>query len=78
MSPDPAARSSGKRLPLRNQGLTGRSASANAFQSVTPPRVLPALNGVKRCDPAQGIIDLTSPPILLCVRVRVSPGSIEQ
>ena len=45
---------------------------------VTTPRVLPALNSVKRCDPAAGIIDLTTPPILVCVRAQVSPGSIEQ
>ena len=36
---------------------------SNAFQSggATKPRVLPALNGVKRCHPALGIIDLTTP-----------------
>jgi hypothetical protein len=45
---------------------------------VTTPRVLPALNGVKRCDAAQGIIDLTTPPILVWVRAQVSPGSNEQ
>jgi hypothetical protein len=45
---------------------------------VTTPRALHTLNGVKRCDPAQGIIDLTAPLILVCVRAQVSPGSIEQ
>jgi len=45
---------------------------------VTTPRVLPALNGVKRCHSAQGVIDLTTPPILVCVRAQVSPGSIQQ
>ena len=34
---------------------------------VTTPRVLRALNGVKRCDPDWGVIDLTTPAILLCV-----------
>ena len=56
-------------LGLGQRGSIGR---------VTTPCELPALNGVKRCDSAQGIVDLTTPPSLVCVRARVSPGSIEQ
>lgn len=60
----------------------GRSASTLvnpvSIGRVTAPHVIRALNGVKRCDPAQGVIDLATPAILLCVGAPGGQGSIER